>query len=137
MAVRSPESIHPVDAAALREALEECLEGTPRSLVEFDGDGFNVLYADDATLSFYDSVEHMHEHFGEIHGFVNLDYAEIDLFTDELFPVSEEARYLVTGLDLFTLVRVYVDGCAYFVAVDPDEPVYPVVRTIERVVAGE
>lgn len=131
----SPESIYPVDAAALREALSERLEGTLRSLVEFDDEGFNVLYADDTTLSFYDSVEHMREHFGHIHGFVNLDHAEMDLFTDELFPVSEDVRYLVTGLDLFTLARVYAGGCAYFVAVDPDEPVLPVVRTVERVVA--
>lgn len=134
MAESSPESIYPVDAAALREALSERLEGTLRSLVEFDDEGFNVLYADDTTLSFYDSVEQMHEHFGHIHGFVNLDHAEIDLFTEELFPVSEDVRYLATGLDLFTLVRVYVDDCAYFVAVDPDEPVLPVVRTIERIV---
>ncbi|MEF8840668.1 MAG: hypothetical protein V5A62_03455 [Haloarculaceae archaeon] len=135
MSIRNPESIHPVDAAALREALSECLDGTLRSLVEFDDDGFNVLYADDVTLSFYDSPEGMREHFEHVHGFVNLDYTEMDLFTGELFPTSEEVRYLATGLDVFSMVRVYVEDRAYFLALDPDEPVLPAVRAIERVVA--
>ncbi|MDX1746285.1 MAG: hypothetical protein R3324_10135, partial [Halobacteriales archaeon] len=73
-------------------------------------------------------------HFEKIHGFVNLDYSEMDLFTDELFPASEDVRYLVAGLDLFTMVRVYVDDCGYFIALDPDEPVVPAVRAVERVV---
>jgi hypothetical protein len=134
MPVCNPESVHPVDATALREAVEGAIEGTLRSLVEFDDEGFNVLYADDVTLSFYDSPEHMREHFEHIHGFVNLDYSEMDLFTDELFPVSEEVRYLASGLDLFTMVRVYVEDCAYFLALDPDEPVLPAVRAVRRVV---
>jgi len=134
MPVCNPESIHPVDATALREALAAAVEGTLRSLVEFDDEGFEVLYADDVTLSFYDSPEHMREHFEQVHGFVNLDYSEMDLFTDELFPVSEEVRYLASGLDLFTMVRVYVGDCAYFVALDPDEPVLPAVQAVERVV---
>ena len=120
MPVCNPESVYPVEATALREALSAAVEGTLRSLVEFDDEAFTVLYADDLTLSFYDSPEHMHEHFEQVHGFVNLDYSEMDLFTDELFPVSEEVRYLASGLDLFTMVRVYVGDCAYFVALDPD-----------------
>lgn len=134
MPVSNPESIHPVDAATLRETVSGVLEGTLRSLVEFDDDGFNVLYADDVTLGFYESIEHMGEHFGHIHGFVNLDYSEMELFTEELFPASESVRYLSTGLDLFTILRVYPGDCAYFAALDPDEPVLPVVRAIERVV---
>lgn len=135
MPVRNPESIHPVDAAALHEALSDAVEGTLRSLVEFDDDGFNVLYADDVTLSFYDSAEHMREHFEHIHGFVTLDHMEMDLFTGDLFPISEEVRYLATGLDIFTMVRVYVRDCAYFLALDPDEEVVPAVRALERVVS--
>jgi len=134
MPVCNAESIHPVDAAVLRETLRDVVEGPLRSLVEFDDDGFNVLYADDVTLEFYDSVEHMREHFGHVHGFVNLDQTEMELFTGELFPVSDDVHYLATGLDLFTLVRVYVEGCAYFLAVDPDEPVLPAVRAIRRTV---
>lgn len=134
MPVRNPESIHPVDAARLREALSDAVEGTLRSLVEFDDDGFNVLYADDVTLSFYDSAEHMREHFEQIHGFVNLDHMEMDLFTGELFPIADGVRYFATGLDLFTMVRVYVADRAYFLALDPDEPVVPAVRAVERVV---
>ena len=137
MPVCNPESIYPVEATTLREALSEETVGTLRSLVEFDDESFTVLYADELTLSFYDSPEHMVEHFEHIHGFVNLDRAEMDLFTEELFPPSQGVRYLATGLDLFTMVRVYAGGCAYFVALDPDEPVVPVVRTIERVVTGE
>ena len=134
MPVSNPETVYPVDADALREALFEAVEGPLRGLVEFDDEAFNVLYADDVTLSFYESADHMREHFGHVHGFVNLDYAEMDLFTGELFPVSEEVRYLATGLDVFTMVRIYVGGCAYFVSLDPDEPVVPAVRAVERVV---
>lgn len=134
MSVSNPESVYPVDAQALREALSDAVEGPLRSLVEFDEESFNILYADDVTISFYDSVEHMREHFGHVHEFVNLDYSEMDLFTGELFPASEEVRYLASGLDIFTMVRVYVEGRAYFVSLDPEEPVVPVVRTIERVV---
>lgn len=135
MPVSHPASIHPVDAATLREGLFDAVDGTLRSLVEFDREGFNVLYADDVTLSFYDSEAGMREHFEQIHGFVELDYTEMDLFTGELFPASDSVRYLASGLDLFTMVRVYVGGCAYFLALDSDEPVLPAVRAVERVVA--
>lgn len=137
MPVSYPASIHPVDAATLRESLFDAVDGTLRSLVEFDREGFNVLYADDVTLSFYDSEARMRDHFEHIHGFVELDYTEMDLFTGELFPASESVRYLTSGLDLFTMVRVYVEDCAYFFALDPDESVLPAVRTVERVVGGE
>jgi DNA polymerase II small subunit/DNA polymerase delta subunit B len=134
MPVCNAESIYPVDAAVLREVLRDVVEGPLRSLVEFDDEEFNVLYADDVTLSFYDSPEHMRDHFEHIHGFVNLDHTEMDLFTGELFPIAERVRYLASGLDLFTMVRIYPDDCAYFVAIDPEEPVAPVVRAVERVV---
>jgi len=137
MSVRNPESIHPVDAATLRESLFDAVDGTLRSLVEFDREGFNVLYADDVTLSFYDSEAEMREHFEHIHGFVNLDDMEMDLFTGELFPISEGVRYLATGLDLFTMIRVYAADCAYFLALDPDEEVIPAVRAVERVLTDE
>jgi hypothetical protein len=136
MPVRNPESIHPVDAATLCDALFEAVGGTLRSVVEFDDDGFNVLYADDLTLSFYDSRAAMRDHFEHIHGFVNLDYTEMELFTEELFPASEGVRYLAAGLDLFTMVRVYVEGYGYFIGLDPDESVRPVVDAVEGVVAG-
>jgi hypothetical protein len=32
------------------------------------------------------------------------------------------------------MVRVYVADCSYFVAIDPDEPILPIVRAVERVV---
>jgi DNA polymerase II small subunit/DNA polymerase delta subunit B len=134
MPVCNAESIYPVDAAVLREVLRDVVEGPLRSLVEFDDEEFNVLYADDVTLSFYDSPEHMCDHFEHIHDFVNLDHTEMDLFTGELFPIAERVRYLASGLDLFTMVRIYPDDCAYFVAIDPEEPVAPVVRAVERVV---
>lgn len=134
MPVRNPESIHDVDATELCDALLETLEGAPLSVVEFDQEGFNVLYADDLTLSFYDSEAAMYDHFEHIHGFVNLDYSEMNLFTDELFPVAEDVSFLASGMDLFTMVRVYVEDCAYFFALAPTEPILPAVRTVERVV---
>ena len=134
MSLHNPETVHDVDAVALCEALMEAIEGTLRAVLEFDDEVFNVLYAADSVCSYYGSEAAMLEHFEHVHGFVNLDYTEMDLFTDELFPASEDVHYLVSGLDLFTMVRVYVADCSYFVAIDPDEPILPIVRAVERVV---
>ena len=137
MPVTNPASVHDVDAEVLAERLSEAVTGRLWTLVEFDEESFNVLYAPDETIGMYGSESAMREHFGEIHGFVNLDYMEMDLFTDELFPHSERVRFLASGLDLFTMVRVYVDQCGFFVGVDADEEVLPVVETVEAVVGGD
>ncbi|WP_336035353.1 hypothetical protein [Halobacterium yunchengense] len=122
-----------LDAAAMCSAAEAAVDGTLRSFVEFDDRDFRVLHVDDLTRSFYDDDDHMLAHFEEIHAYVHVDFTEADLFTSELFPAADRVRYLATGFDLFTLVRVYVGDEGVFAALDPDEPVEPVVEAIEAV----
>lgn len=134
MPASNASSIVSFDGDAVRSVLEEHVEGTLRSLVEYDQDGFNPLYVDDVTLSFYEDEAAMNAHFEQLHSYIHLDFTELDLFTEELFPVCDRVRYLATGFDLFTLVRVYVDREGLFLALDPDEPVEPLVRAIEETV---
>lgn len=134
MPVSNPSSVVSFDGDAVRAVLEERVEGALRSLVEYDQDEFNPLYVDDVTLSFYEDEEAMTAHFERVHSYIHIDFTELDLFTDELFPVSERVRYLSTGFDVFTLVRVYIDREGLFMALDPDEPVEPLVRAVEDAV---
>lgn len=136
MPVSNPPEVVSFDVAAMREAVEDTVEGSVRSLVEFDEDAFNVLYVDDVTLSAYRDEAHMQAHFEEIHSYVHLDFTELSFYTEDLFPAAGDVRYLATSFDLFTLVRVYFDREGLFVALDPDESVEPVVEAVEAVHAG-
>lgn len=136
MAVSNDPSVVSVDAAAMREAVEETVDGPLRSLVEFDADEFGVLYVDDLTLQFYEDESEMLAHFEEIHSYVHADFTEKAFYTEDLFPVSERVRYIATGFDIFTVVRVYFGDEGLFVTVDRDEPVEPIVEAIESVYEG-
>lgn len=130
MPVRNASEVVAFDADAACEAVQAAVSGTLRSFVEFDGEAFNPLYVDDSTMSFYEDEEHMRAHFSQLHSYVYLDLAEMDLFTDELFPVAERVEYITTALDFFKLVRVYYGDEGLFLALDHDEPVEPIVRAI-------
>ena len=130
MALSNESILVSIATDTLQSSIEEVTEGTLRSLVEYNKEEFNPLYIDDVTLSFYESVDHALTHFERIHSYVNIDFAEMSLFTEELFPVSEEVRYLVTGLDQFTVLRIYIGNEGLFIALDPDEPVKPVVDVV-------
>lgn len=137
MPVSQPGGVVDFDAEAACDAVLETVEGRLWSFVEFDAEGFDPIHVDEATLSFYDDEAHMHEHFGRIHDYVNVDLAEIDLFVEELLPIADRVEYLVTALDAFQLVRFYVDGQGVFLAIDPDEPVEPVVAAIREAIDDE
>jgi hypothetical protein len=136
MPVRNASEVVAFDADAACEAVQATVSGTLRSFVEFDRESFNPLYVDDSTRSFYDDEEHMLEHFSQLHSYVYLDLTEMDLFTDELFPVAERVKYITTALDFFKLVRVYYGDEGLFLALDHDEPVEPIVRAIRETVEG-
>ncbi len=133
MPVSNSPGLTTLDAEAMQHAVEDTVDGTLRSFVEFTADDFELLYVDDVTLSFYDDETHMVEHFEEIHSYVHIDFTETDFFTDRLFPVASDVRYHATSLDAFTLVRIYFDDEGLFVALDRDEPVEPVVGAVEDV----
>lgn len=136
MPVQNASEVVEFDADAACEAVQATVSGTLRSFVEFDGESFNPLYVDDSTLSFYDDEDHMREHFSQLHSYVYLDLTEMDLFTDELFPVAERVEYITTALDFFKLVRIYRDGDGVFVALDHDEAVQPVVDAVENAIGN-
>lgn len=133
MPVSNDPTVVSVDAAAMREAVEETVEGHLRSLVEFDAEGFGVLYVDDLTLQFYEDEAEMRAHFEQIHSYVHADFTEKAFYTEDLFPVSDRVRYIATGFDVFTVVRVYFEDEGLFVTVDRDEPVEPIVDAIEDI----
>lgn len=133
MPVSNDPTVVSVDAAAMHEAVEETVEGHLRSLVEFDAEGFGVLYVDDLTLQFYEDEAEMRAHFEQIHSYVHADFTEKAFYTEDLFPVSDRVRYIATGFDVFTVVRVYFEDEGLFVTVDRDEPVEPIVDAIEDI----
>lgn len=124
------------DAEAAGDAALEVAGGALHTFVEFDAERFNPIYVDDETVDLYDDEAHLEEHFSRIHSYVHLDHAEIDLLVGELFTVADRVEYLVTAMDAFTLVRYYVGEQGVFLALDPDEPVQPVVAAVREAIDG-
>jgi len=137
MPVSNDPSVVSVDATAMRQAVEATVDGHLRSLVEFDAEDYGVLYVDDLSMQFYEDESTMHAHFEEIHSYVHADFTEKAFYTEDLFPVSDRVRYIATGFDIFTVVRVYFGDEGLFVAIDRDEPVEPIIEAIEDVYEGE
>lgn len=137
MPVTNASKLVKFDADAAYEKTLETVSGTLRSFVEFDRDSFNPIYVDDSTLAFYDDEAHMLEHFSQLHSYVYLDLAEMDLFTEELFPIAERVEYITTTLDVFKLVRLYFDDEGLFLALDHDEPVGPIIEAITEAVEND
>lgn len=135
MPVRNPSRVVSFDADHVREIIQNTLQGTLRSLVEYDASEVNPLYVDDVTLSFYEDAAHMEAHFETVHNHVQMDFLEQTLFTEDLFPVTERVRFQTTGFELFTLLRIYRGREGLFLALDPDEPITPLVDAVEDVLA--
>lgn len=120
------------DVEPVVEAALDAVDGPLYSLVEFDLESWNDLYVAEETLETYDSEEQMREHFDRIHGYVNLDFTEIDLFTEDLLPIADEIRYKTTAMDVMKFVRIYLaERTGLFVALDPGERVEPLVVAVE------
>lgn len=131
MAIANPPSIVSFDAEEVCKRVEETVEGTLRSVVEYNQNEFNPIWVSEGTLALYENEDHMMSHFERIHGYVHLDFHAINLYTDSLFPPAERVRFIATGFDLFTLLRVYIGDEGLFLALDPDEPIKPIISTIE------
>jgi hypothetical protein len=131
MAITNATEVVPLDGDAVVRAVRDVADGTVQSIVEYDETEFNPLYIDDVTMAFYGDEETMYDHFEEIHSYVHVDFTEMQLFTEELFPVADEVRYLTAGFDTFTLLRIYFDREGLFIALDPDEQVEPIVEAVE------
>lgn len=134
MAVRNSSSVVSFDADAALEAAREAVEGPLYSFVEFDREAYNAMYVAEETLGFDPDRERMDDHFARIHSHARLDFTEIELFTEELFPIADGVEYIVTAMDYLTLVRIYAGREGVFIALGPDEPVEPVVAAVEEIV---
>ena len=132
MAITNAPRVVPLEGDDMVRAVLDVADGTIQSIVEYDESEFNPLYVDEVTLALYRDEEQMHAHFEEIHSYVHVDFTEMALFTEELFPVSNDVRYLTAGFDTFTLLRVYFDNAGLFIALDPDEQVEPIVQAVEE-----
>lgn len=131
--VASPEIVD-IDAGAALDAARAG-DATLHSLVEFDRHTFNTLYASEETQALYDSGAAMEAHFERIHDYVNIDFTEIELFTQDLFSVADAVRYKATALDVLTIVRVYADRQrGLFFAIESGDSVEPLVQRLESVV---
>lgn len=121
------------DADSVREAVRETVSGPLYSFCEYDTESFRPLYLDDRTVSMYDSREAMLEHFELIHTHVHMDFMQSNLFRETLFPDAERVEYITTAMDFLKILRVYVGDNGLFIAIDPDEPVVPIVDAIKDV----
>lgn len=128
MSVTNAREIVEFDVESALATARERVEGELYAAVEYDSEGFNVLYASDTTVEGYEDEAAMREHFQQIHDYVNVDFTEIELFTGALFPEADRVDYLTTTMDYLKLVRVYRGRQGVLLGLDPDEPVEPLVR---------
>lgn len=125
------------DADAALEAALATVDGPLYSFVEFNVESFNPLYVADETIAMYEDEQQMLAHFEQMHDYVNLDFTEITLFTDNLLPVADEVRYKTTAMDVMKIVRIYRGHDGLFLALAPGEPVEPLVTAIADAIEGE
>jgi hypothetical protein len=100
-------------------------------VVEYTDDSFRTLYTDDLTESLYADQEDMRDHFTEIHDYVGIDFAELEVFED-LFVAAGDVRALTTHMDHATVVRLLVGEVAGLLfTLDPDVDVTAVIDAVE------
>lgn len=134
--IRNPTEIVEIPGEELVERIDGTVEGTLYSLVEYDITTLNVVYADEETLQFYRDRDHLLAHFDRIHSHAHRDFEQMELFLDDLFPVADRVDYIITAMDFMKLVRVYNDRNGLFIAIEPDEPVQPIIGTIRDIRDG-
>lgn len=125
------------DAAAAVEGISAALddEDDLHVVAAFTPGTYDLVHVGDLTRSVYADDEEMRAHFDRIHAYAGIDFSEIGLFVDDLFPVAEGVEYLVTGLDYLTVVRIYAGREALFVSVDTDVRPATVVDAVREAVA--
>ncbi|MFC6717256.1 hypothetical protein ACFQGT_05805 [Natrialbaceae archaeon GCM10025810] len=122
------------DAEGVLRAVEETVSGPLYSFCEYDTESFRPIFVSDEAVAMYEDREAMVEHFELIHGHVHMDFMQIQLFRNTLFPGAERVEYIATSMDFMKILRVYIGEEGLFVAVGPDEPVEPIVDAIKGVV---
>ena len=123
------------DADRVRQVVQETVSGPLYAFCEYNTESFRPLYIDDRTISMYDGKDAMLDHFEKIHTNVHMDFMQIELFRNTLFPEAERVEYITTAMDFLKILRVYVGDDGLFIATDPDEPVEPIVDAVKETIA--
>lgn len=119
-----------VDAAtaAIRDALDD---GSDLHVVAaFTAEAYAIVHCDEFTRAFYADDEEMAGHFDRIHRYAGIDFSEIGLFVDELFPVGGGVEYVATGMEYLTIVRVYTGREGLLLTLDPGADVTTVIEAV-------
>ncbi|QLG48159.1 hypothetical protein [Natrinema halophilum] len=122
------------DAERVCQAVQETVTGPLYAFCEYDTESFRPLYLNDTTVSRYESRDAMLDHFERIHTNVHMDFMQIKLFRNTLFPDAGRVEYITTAMDVMKIVRVYVGDDGLFLSIDRDEPVVPIIDTIKAIV---
>lgn len=134
MPVTNGSTLSRFDADAALTAVRRTIAGRLYTFCEYDTTTFRPLYVDERTIDMYDDREAMVDHFERIHANVHMDFMEINLFKNTLFPPAERVEYIVTAMDFLKIVRIYVDDQGLFIALGPDEAVEPVVDAVKETI---
>ncbi|MFC7070881.1 hypothetical protein [Halobaculum lipolyticum] len=125
-----------VDAAvaAIRDAVDD---EDVHVVAAFTPDTYELLSVDERTRSRYTEEAAMRAHFDRIHEYAGIDFSEIGLFVDDLFPVADGVEYIATGMDYLTLVRVFVGTEGLLLSLAPRVDVAPVVEAVDGAVDAD
>lgn len=134
MALRYRASQSSFDADAALEAVERVVDGRLYSFCEYDTMSFRPLYVDRETVASYEDRNAMFEHFERIHAHVHMDFMQINLLCNTLFPVADRVEYIATAMDFMKIIRVYVGDEGLFIAVEPEEEVTPLIEAIKAAI---
>jgi len=77
-----------------------------RTVVEYTAEAFRTLYVGPAVADTYDDDADREAYFERVHSYVQLDFAERDLFEEDVFPRQGRVRTLATVMDDAVVVRI-------------------------------
>lgn len=126
------------DVDAATAAIRDALDDGPDLHVAaaFSPDAYEIVHCDEFTRSFYDDEE-MRGDFDRIHRYAGIDFSEIGLFVDELFPVTGGVEYIAIGMDHPNVVRVYTGREGALLTLDPGADVTVAVEAVRGAIGPD
>lgn len=132
MTISNASTLVEFDADGAVDALHDAAGDSLRLCIEYDSEEFTTLYADERTISQYETERELIDHFEEIFSYAHIDFVEKELFEDVL-RVAGGVRSFVTYLDHLIIVRALVGQEGLFFAVGPDSNVTGLLETVETI----
>ncbi|MFC6787043.1 hypothetical protein ACFQFH_14505 [Halobaculum halobium] len=103
----------------------------------FTRDAYDIVYCDEVTESLYADRGEMSEHFDQIHDYAGIDFSEIGLFVDELFPGAGGVEHIATTMEHLTIVRMYAGNDGLLLTLDPSADVAAAVEAVRDAIDPE